>query len=391
MANPVRVLFVHNSVLIGGGNRVLLGLFEKLNRKRFEPWSLLPVEGPMETELRDREVPYIVEDVLTCVTTGSRLSQFAAAAAYAWKTSNKRFRILHAQSPLSYRVPSLVSKLSCAKRICHLHFPAEKLDGELGYTFRVEPHFVIACSESVAQSYRPLLEASYPRVPLRVLVNFADTKRFSPGPPPPALIGELGIGGKGPIITLCGQVSVRKGHADLLKAARLVLAKLPSAVFLIVGEDILLRGEYERRMKSMAEELGIAASVKFLGFRSDVHDVLRATDLVVLPSYAEGMPLSLIEASACAKPIVAYNIPGVDEVIEDGRTGRWVPVGDVDALARVICELTAAPELLKAMGTQGRRRVEEQFTLEAYTQRLEQMYEEILTARPANRAAQAPS
>ncbi len=386
MVNPVRVLFVHNSVLIGGGNRVLLGFFEKLDRRRYEPWSVLPTTGPMEAELKGLEVPCILQDVLSCVTTGSRISRVAATASYAWKTSPKRFGILHAQGPLSYRVPSIVSRFSSARRICHLHFPAGEVQGELSYAFKVEPHCVIACSKSVADSFKPALEAACPRTPVRVLVNFADTERFSPGAPPEALLKELGIDGKASVITICGQISERKGHPDLLKAAKLVLARVPSAVFLIVGEDILSHGEYERKMKTMASELGVSASVKFVGFRSDVADVLRASDLVVLPSYAEGMPLSLIEASACGKPIVAYRIPGVDEVVEDGRTGRLIPVGNVDTLARTICEALEAPELLRAMGSQGRKMVEEQFSLTAYAQRLEQIYDETLAPRPTARS-----
>lgn len=106
--HKIRVLYIHASEMIGGGNRVLLGLFDEINRDRFEPWSLIPAEGPIVEELRNRSIPYIVEDVITCGTSGGKLSQLWAAASIYSDIRNQQFSILHAQDTLGYRLPSFL-------------------------------------------------------------------------------------------------------------------------------------------------------------------------------------------------------------------------------------------------------------------------------------------
>lgn len=378
MVSPVRVLYVHNSVLIGGGNRVLLGLFDRLSRDRFEPWSLLPGPGPMEEELRSRGIPCILQDVLGPAATGSLPSRLGATFSLALKARGKSFGLIHAQSPMSYQIPSRALKGARVRRLCHLHFPPTDVKKELAWAFRIKPHMVVACSRSVAEGYAPGLEAVCPGSRVKVLVNFADTEKFSPRARSPELARELGLDASSFVITLCGQVSERKGHPDFLRMAKKVIEQQPRVRFLIAGEDILTKGAYLKKMEDYARELGVAGNVSFLGFRSDVPRIVQSSDLILLPSYAEGMPLSLIEAAACAKPVIAYNIPGVDEVVLPGKTGELVPVGDVDALTRAVLGLLGDPARIASMGALGRKMVEDNFSLTAYVKRLEAIYDEAL-------------
>src|SRR5207237_3211119 len=142
---------------------------------------------------------------------------------------------------------------------------------------------------------------------------------------------ELGLDRATPLVGVIGRLEAQKGHVYLLDAWPSVLAEFPDARLLLVGEGSL-RGALERH----ARDLGIASSVLFAGFRSDVPRVLDALDVLALPSLYEGMPLTAIEASAMAKPVMATAVDGTPEVIREGRTGRLVTPREPAALYRAL-------------------------------------------------------
>jgi len=164
-----------------------------------------------------------------------------------------------------------------------------------------------------------------------------------------------------------------KNHALLLEAAADLVPRFPGLVLVFAG-DGPLRSELERR----ARGLGLGDRLRLLGFRSDLSEVYAGFDLVALPSSSEGMPLTVIEAMAAARPVVASNVGGVPEVVVDGVTGIVVPAGDREALAEALAALLADPERRRAMGAAGRRRYEERFTLERMAEAYAGVYRRIL-------------
>ena len=131
----------------------------------------------------------------------------------------------------------------------------------------------------------------------------------------------------------------------------------------------------------LAEALGVAESVRFLGFRTDAVDVMQLMDVVVLPSVAkEGLGLALVEAGFLGKATVGSDCPGIDEVVRDGETGLLVPPGDSAALARALGKLLGDAALRARYGQAGRARAEELFTLQAMAARAEAIYRDVLKA-----------
>ena len=353
---------------------MLLGLFTQLDRSRYLPLSLLPKAGPLEEELRRLKVPYFILDTISGATRGTGLSKAILLAQLTAKYIRRPYSILHSQCPVTYRLPSVIARFTAIRRICHLHFPPSDASTEVQWAFKIHPHMVIACSRSVADLYRPALASLCPSSRLRVIENFADTKRFMPGPCSTELRAQLSLGPSDHVITIVGQIGERKGHPDFLRMAQSILRVAPKARFLIAGEDLLHKGSYQRQMESYAAALGISAYVSFLGFRPDIPEILRLSDVIVLPSYAEGMPLSLIEASACAKAVVAYSIPGTDEVVLDGKTGALTKPGDTEALASAVLRIVLNPQLKDQMGAAGRALVENRFSLDAYVSNVQAAY-----------------
>jgi glycosyltransferase involved in cell wall biosynthesis len=371
---PARVLYAHNSSEIGGGNRMLLTLLDHLPRERFSACSLIPRRGPLEAELRGRGVPVVRLDALGPLRRRSLISQSTALLGLALELGWRRFDLLHANGPLSYRLPALA--LRRAAGICHLHLPAPA--EALRWAFRRAPAVVIACSEAVGRDAAAGLgdPASAPR--LVTLPNAVDLDRFAPASPP---FAPRSLPDHDDMVLFCGSLSERKGIEDYLQVAAAVLARRPRSLFVVAGDDLVTAGAHRRRMEELARERGLGERVRFTGFVDDPRPLLQAATLVVLPSRLEGMPLVLLEAAACAKPVVAYRIAGVDELVVDGVDGRLVAVGDVGGLAAATLELLENPELAAAMGGRGRQRVEAHHCARRYAARVVEIYDQLLRRR----------
>lgn len=206
--------------------------------------------------------------------------------------------------------------------------------------------------------------------------NGVDLAQFSPADPAmrAALRRSLGLP-DGPLALFAGRLVQEKGLDVLLNAWPLVLRRLPEAHLLVLGE-----GDQRAALEAQAHQLGLAGRVGFAGSRDDVAPYLRAADAFVLPSYAEGLPVSLIEAMACGLPCVATAIGGTIRVLEDGATGRLVPAGDPAALAYGLIETLTSPAA-RRWSDQARQHVARHYSLDAVAERYVQMYETLLRAR----------
>ncbi len=166
-----------------------------------------------------------------------------------------------------------------------------------------------------------------------------------------------------------------KGHKDLLKAAAGFVRHQHDAVFLLAGE-----GPLESDIRSLVEKLGLTGRVRLLGFRNDVPDLLAASDLFVLPSYSEGLPLSVIEAMAARVPVVATNVGGVGEAVVDGRTGLLIPPMVPEALVEAMLKLCRDGKLRSSLADAGFARVKQEFSIEGMVGAYDALYQRVLGA-----------
>lgn len=176
----------------------------------------------------------------------------------------------------------------------------------------------------------------------------------------PTAYGRRERGAFGKRVLFVGRLDPVKGAPLLIEAFARVAADHPDASLTVVGD-----GPSRALAEAMAQDLGLADRVAFLGFRSqaEVADLLEEADMLVLPSFAEGVPVVLMEAMASRIPVVASLVAGVPELVEEGVSGFLVPPGDVETLAARIATLMADPERARAMGLAGRARVEAEFDL----------------------------
>lgn len=179
------------------------------------------------------------------------------------------------------------------------------------------------------------------------------------------------------IVGCMARLSPVKGQADLIQAMKYILAEAETAHLVLIGKDVATGGRYQAELTRLAEALKIAEQVHFTGYRTDVLDLLHDIDIVSLPSYREAMPMSILEAMAAAKPVVATHVNGVPEVVIDGVTGILVPPGDPVRLAEAILTLLRDPELARRMGAAGYARVKEHFNLDTLHERLFEIYDHL--------------
>jgi glycosyltransferase involved in cell wall biosynthesis len=183
----------------------------------------------------------------------------------------------------------------------------------------------------------------------------------------------MGLDPQAPVFLAVGRHEYQKGHATLLEAWPAVLSATPDAVLLLAGRP----GHESSRLSDTADRLAITESVRFLGFRRDVADLLSAADVFVFPSHYEGLGGALLEAMAAHVPIVVSDLAVTREVL--GNNAWFFPAGDAAALAQAMIEANERAD--DAVPTAARDRFMERFTLEAVGSQMAELYREtVVTA-----------
>lgn len=223
-----------------------------------------------------------------------------------------------------------------------------------------------------------------------VIPNGIDLSRFPGRFSDGRIRHEFGLPRHAPLVAVFARLVPMKGVEHFLEAAALVAQRIPEARFLVVGDQWLVAQDgaivrdvaYRNELQRHAEHLGLDGRVVFTGFRLDVAELLSEIAVSVLPSVkGEGLPNAVLEAMAAGVPVVATNVAGNVEAVDDGVTGFLVPPRDEHALARAICELLENPALAARFGAAGRERVVRHFPLERYARTTEDLYLDLLAGK----------
>jgi glycosyltransferase involved in cell wall biosynthesis len=175
-----------------------------------------------------------------------------------------------------------------------------------------------------------------------------------------------------------GRLDPVKDYPTLLMA----MFEVPESARLVIAGS----GPLEEELLRLSTRLGLERRVKFIGFDRDVLRWMQTADGFVLSSRWEGLPMSLLEAAACAMPALATDVPGTREVIIDGETGWLAPAGDAAGLGKVMTQvMQMPPEMLSAMGERARRNVMDRFSMNAVLDQWEEQYAELLKRNPKPR------
>lgn len=361
---PRAVLHVLNTLDTGGAEQVVLNLARHIDRDAFRMQVCgLAGEGPLAEEFRRLGVRVHALRRRPGVDPGLCLR-------LARLMRRERIDIVHTHNAGPWLYGGLAAKLVGARLVHTEHsnlFPHQRRLRRAERWLARWTDALIADSEKVK---RQLVEGQgVPAAKVRVVVNGVDTHRFNGGPSAPEARQTLHVNGTGVVIGTVGRLVPVKDHRTLLEAFRRVVEARPASYLVLVG-DGPMRGE----LVGLAGLLGIGERVRFLGERLDIPALLQAFDVFALSSLSEGMPLTVLEAMAAGKPVVATNVGGIPEAVIEHQTGLLVPPRDPERMAQALLRLLDDEALRGAFGHRGQARARERFDLRQMVETYESAY-----------------
>jgi glycosyltransferase EpsF len=187
-----------------------------------------------------------------------------------------------------------------------------------------------------------------------------------------ALRTSLRLGPEDRVILHVGRFLAAKNHRSVVEVFHGVQRRVPNAVLLLAGD-----GPLRLEIEKMVQAAGIGDAVRFLGVREDVGALMQISDVLLMPSHHEGLPLVVMEAGAAGLPIVASNIPGIAEGVAAGESALLHDVADVEGMAKSVAWLLESRDRRRALATAARAHYQRHFSVEAAASRLAQLYEEV--------------
>jgi len=375
----LRVALITASLDVGGSERQMVQLAERLPRDRFAlEFILLSGRGPLADRAERSGVPVTVlhwrrgRSVTDRLPDLWRLVQMLRRGHYdivdAWLFH--AYAITSLTRPVT-RIPVLIAGRRSLSHHKHRFGRAERL---LDRIARRSVDAIVANSAAVRTEVARYEGIDPGRI--RIIHNGVDI----PAPLPPAARAALraawGVGPDDVLVGCVGNYKSGKGHEMLIRAIASALPTTPGLRLILVGE-----GPRRAELQRLVDELGIHDAVRLHGAEPDARDIIGAFDIVAQASESEGLPNAVLEAAAAGLAIVATDAGGTAEILDQGRTGILVPIDDETAMADAIGRLAADPDLRLELGESARSFVESAFGLDRFVAETASLYEELAAAK----------
>jgi glycosyltransferase involved in cell wall biosynthesis len=183
------------------------------------------------------------------------------------------------------------------------------------------------------------------------------------------------------VVAFVANMFAIKGQDWLIRALPAIRAAVPEAVLVLVGD-----GEWRASLEQLVTEMGVSDRVIFTGSIGNPLAIVQRADVVVLPSLSEGLPIALLEAMAIGRAVVASNVGGIPEVVQDGETGLLTAPADAQALSTAIVQLLKDAALRTSLGTRARAHVERHWSSQRMVESTAAVYDEVLAAHKVGKA-----
>lgn len=367
-----KILYLTPSSSLLGARKSLLVLLENLDKNKYLPIVACPQrEGKLSEILKEKNIR--VEVIRLRNWRKLRNIRFLPGSIYSLVRLIKKERInlVHCNEFWMNPYGVIAAKIAGIPCVTHIR---TSLD------IRKIKNYLLAYSDriiTVSNITRRPIEA-FPKIfkKTTTVYNGVDIKQFNPNIRAEKTRKELNIKQEETVIGMIGQLYPDKGQKIFIKAAEKVLKKYPRTRFLIVGGA--KKERYKTQLKDLVGKLALEDKIIFTGKIEDIPQILASLDIFVLPSLNEGFSRVIIEAMACAKPVIATSVGGNSEAVIDGITGFIIPIKSPGILAQKIIELIENKDKIVQIGQKGRERVVNNFSLTHYVTNMEQIYDEFL-------------
>lgn len=390
MQKPIRVLFISHDSGLYGAQLSLLGLLQKLDRNRFEPWVFANSEGPLVAAIRDLDIPVVIRPIVHWVASGSAIEQtwfsqvksvFDGLRARVWAIAH-----LIEQNDIQIVYTNTVTCIegALAARITHrLHVWHLREKVRANSQLRsIVPAYVLPWVIN-SLSWRVLVNSQYLyraynyfplKKKLSVVYNGVDPDKFTFNHEEASLLlrSELNIPTRHKIVATIGSVIPRKGQLLFANSASHLVLTTPDVTFIVVGDG---SSEYMKLVQNHVKKLGLESNFHFLGCRKDIPKILAGVDLLIIAADDEPFGRTVIEAMAAGIPVVSTKCGGPEEIILDGVTGLLVPLKSPSAMAEAMKRILNNPEFSKALIKASKDRLFQKFTLQAYADNVQSQLE----------------
>jgi glycosyltransferase involved in cell wall biosynthesis len=361
----MRILQVCSVTTFGGGERHLADLSHALADLKHDVYAASVPGSPLSAELS-----FVAEERTLALSPRNYLKNLTGIAGF---VRAHDIEIVHAHAARDYHLAAMAVRLASSSRLVltrHTLFPLRKINKHvLSNAARV-----IAVSKAVAESLRQngVIEPSK----ITVVHNGIDIERFE---------RQSARSGSDPVlIGTVGHLAPIKGHDVFVRAAALISARRPEVRFVVIGEDKSPQMYHRRSLEDLIAELGLIEIVAMPGWHDDIASVLSTLTLFVSAARSEPFGLAIVEAMAAGLPIVAAVSEGALEILEDGVTGKLVPLDDPDALAQTVNDLLNDPAECSRLGQNARLTARERFSLQRMAIDTERVYREVLAGDQHN-------
>lgn len=366
-----RILVMVKGLGLGGMERLLSESIPYLSTDRFD------YEVAYFTPWKDDVVPVFVDAGLTvhCLEITNDVSVTALGKVRSLIRKGE-YEIVHTHSPM----PSAFARVGSPRtKIVHTEHSLPASRNRLTrFANRVTYPFCDAVI-SVSRVVDREVNRGWPKPRISTVIHGGIDERAVVGVEPAdvrAIRAGLEVPPEARIVGNVAHLRKQKGHEVWLETARDVVAELPETFFIVVGRE--KETGYQDELERRAATLGIADNVRFVGFQPDPYPYLASFDIFLMASEFEGFPISLVEAMAMGRPVVATDVGGVTEALGPERAGLTAPAGDHRSLAAHVIALLGDEKARLQLGTRAKNRVSTEFTIEHMVERVEGLYDELL-------------
>lgn len=378
MERQTQVLFLSHAFMVGGAEEMVLNLVRHLPPRFAPAVACIHEAGPIGEEIRRTGVPFAVLGLTPGIARPFDVWRLRNAL-HAWAPTIVHTFLLTGSlygrfAAIINRVPIVIGtevNIYENKRPIHARFERWLMRGT---------DAVIASAESVKEHYVAQVGADPAKV--EVIYNAVDWAQLQTTMTRVELRQSIGVPLDVPAAGIIARLTEQKAHRVLFEAmAQPALEKLH---LVVVGD-----GELKADLRARSESLGIHGRVHFLGARRDLGNILAAIDIFAMPSYWEGLPLSMVLAMGAGLPVVASRVAGIPEVVTDGVSGLLVEPGDREQLTRALSALVEDQGARLRLGAAARSFVVPRFGIDGYVASITGLYDRLLAAKRRSAFANA--
>ncbi len=375
-STPRRVLWISCVGEKGGAEVYLLNFLRNLDRQRYRAGVVLLRPGPFAEDLRAAGIETFIlrrHRMRNVLAVGRSILEIRRIV------RRHGFHVLHGNGFRGHAYGGIAARLAGVPAVWSVH-TVERPTPSTRMILRIPVASVTANCPRTADWFAAR------GLPVNLIWPPVELASLSRRTPRADLHERLGLPADAPWIAMASRLQRYKGHEFLLRAFAALSSRFSGHHLVIVGAALFgMEEDYLDHLRKLASGLGIAGRVHFPGFVSDedLYGILAESTCVVHPALDEDFGLVIAEAQALERPVLAFAAVGPAAIIEQGRTGVLVPVGDQEALnVELAAMLARSPEERAAMGTAGRIRVERHFAAPAAARRLERVYDSCLGGPP---------